>query len=268
MVALLTHAGTLRLLLLLSMAACRPSSIPSDPAPAPAIAPPAASARIQPMATPDAGPPVVVSFARLSTDAPWVSTIPRARRFRRLTLAGAGAVRLGWIRESEHLDEGAGAARATVRLVLERDGHTAVVDFGDLYGEMDPMGLAFCARAGYRGADGSRLEPPRIDGLVSTASVGSTSGDVEVLVILSGAVLHVLDRQTSDGTCESETRQGPMTVCRGEQYVRAAEIRLATPPATFEESVAVTTETDPGTLSTHPLDCAGPTMQLPLLPPT
>jgi len=68
--------------------------------------------------------------------------------------------------------------------------------------------------------------------------------------------------------CESEVKQGPMTVCRGEEYVRTAEIRLVTRPTSFEESVAVTTDTELGSLTTHPLDCAAATMQAPLLPPT
>jgi hypothetical protein len=130
------------------------------------------------------------------------------------------------------------------------------VGLGDLYGEMEPASISFCARAGYPSSDGSRLEPPRIDGFVSAASVGGASGDFEVLVVLSGTTLHVLDRQTSDGMCESETKQGPMTVCRGEEYVRAAEIRIVKPPTSFEESVAVTTETELGSLTTHSLDCA------------
>jgi hypothetical protein len=262
------HAGSLRLLLLLSMVACRPSGVASGPAPDPAIAPPATSARVDPIATPEAGAPAVVSFARPSRDARWVTAIPRARRFRRFTLDGAGAVRLGWIRESESVDEGAGATRAPVRLVLERDGHTVVVGLGDLFGEMEPASISFCARAGYRNSDGSRLEPPHIDGFVSGASVGGSSGDLEVLVVLSGAALLVLDRQTSDGMCESQMKQGPMTVCRGEEYARIAEIRLVTRPTSFEESVAVTTEAEPGSLTTHPLDCAGATTQMPLLPPT
>jgi hypothetical protein len=195
-----------------------------------------------------------------------VRAFPRARRFHRLTLEGAGAVRLGWVREAEKVDESATATHAPVRLVLERDGHAVIVDLGELYGEMEPASISFCARAGYRSSDGSRLEPPRIDGLVSAASVGGASGDFEILVVLSGTTLHVLDRQTSDGMCESETKQGPMTVCRGEEYVRTAEIRLVTRPTSFEESVAVTTETGPGSLTTHSLDCAGATMQMPLLP--
>jgi len=229
---------------------------------------PAPGARVEPIATPDAGRGAVVSFARPSTDARWVNAIPRARRFRRLTLDGAGPVRLGWIREAERVDESEGAARAPVRLVLERDDHAAVVGFGDLYGEMEPALLSFCARAGYRSSDGSRLEPPRIDGFVSTASIGNSTGDQEILVVLSGATLHVLDRQTSDGMCESERKQGPMTVCRGEEYVRRAEVRLVTPATSFEETIGVTTETEPGSLTIRPLDCAGATMQIPLLPPT
>jgi hypothetical protein len=102
---------------------------------------------------------------------------------------------------------------------------------------------------------------------VSAASIGGASGDFEVLVVLSGTTLQVLDRQTSDGMCESETKQGPMTVCRGEEYARTAEIRLLTAPKSFEESIAVTTETGLGLLTTHPLDCTAATTQLALLPP-
>ncbi len=262
------HVALLLFGLLLSAGACRPTSVASEPAPAPAIAPPAAaSARVESIEIPDAGLVPFVSFARPSKDARWVSAIPRARRFLHLTLDGDGAVRVGWIREAEHVDESHGVARAPVRLVLERDGNAATVGLGDLYGDLEPMTLSFCARAGYRSYDGSRLESPRLDGFVSGASVGNTTGAEEVLVVLAGVVLHVLDHQTSDGMCASETRQGPMTVCRGEEYVRIAEIRLARSPESFEESVAVTTETDPGSLTIHPLDCAAATTQMPLLPP-
>jgi len=253
--------------LLLPLLGCRPSSLAAEPAPSPAIAPPAVSARVEAVATPEAGPPVVVSFPRPSTDARWAATVPRARRFRGLTLGGGGAIRIGWIRDAEHVVEGEGAARASVRLVLERDGHTATVGFGDLYGEIEPLGLSYCARAGYRGTEGSALQPPHLDGFVSEAGFGSSSGDEEILVLLDGSTLHVLDRQTSDGMCESGTKQGPLTVCRGEEYRGAAEIRLETPPTSFEETVAVATETEPGSPTSRPFDCAAPSFQPPLLPP-
>ncbi|HTQ46355.1 MAG TPA: hypothetical protein VMI75_26545 [Polyangiaceae bacterium] len=262
------RAGSSGLLLLLSMVACRPSGVAPEPAPDPGVAPAATSARVEPIATLDAGAPALVSFAHPPADARWVRAIRRARHFRHLTLDGAGAVRLAWVRDAEKVDEGEGAMRAPVRLVLERDGHVVFVGLGDLFGEMEPASISFCARAGYRSSDGSRLDPPRIDGFVSAASVGGSTGDAEFLVVLSGATLHVLDRQTSDGMCESEVNQGPMTVCRGEEYVRTAEIRLVTRPTSFEESVAVTTDTELGSLTTHPLDCAAATMQAPLLPPT
>jgi hypothetical protein len=207
----MTDRGSLALALLLSMAACRPFSDASEPAPVPAIARATEGARVAPTAAADAGLPALVSFARPSEETRWVLAIPHARRFRRLTLHGIGTVRLGWVREAEHVDE-TGTTLAPVRLVVERDGDAAAVAFGDLYGDLEPETLSFCARAGYRNSDGSRLETPRIQGFVSGASIGNTTGDQEVLVILAGVTLHVLERQTSDGMCAFPTRQGPMTV--------------------------------------------------------
>ena len=172
---------------------------------------------------------------------------------------------LVWTRGEPQDDPASSMPVARVELVLTRDGRATRVDLGKVVGSIEPGNSTLCARLGYRAADGSALALPPIDGLVSAMSVGLMSGADELLVVLGGGALHVLRSQRSDGMCEAQAKQGPLTVCHGEEYSRVAEVRVA-PPASFEESIVETTGTGPGATAV-PLDCAGPTIEGSLLPP-
>jgi hypothetical protein len=131
-------------------------------------------------------------------------------------------VRLEWRREAPRPDPSSARPIGRVTLVLTRDGRSVGVDVGDSGGAIEPQGATLCDRLGYRLSNGARLEFAAVEGLVSALSVGDISGSDDLMVVLAAGVLYILHGHTSDGMCESETKQGPLTVCRGEEYTRVA----------------------------------------------
>jgi hypothetical protein len=218
-------------------------SIPVSAASAPQYAP------APPLTRPSA--PTVASFAaKIAPDARWLVASGQEKGFRRLTLEGTGTVRIRWTR-----------AATRVGLAVERDGNRATVDFGEALGEVEPEGATLCKRLGYRLSNGAELETLRVDGLVSIFSVGNMSGSDEMLVVLGPGVLYVLHAYVSDGMCEKRVTEGPLTVCRGEEYARLAEVRLE-PVLMLEESIDLATDD-----AVNPFDCATPTLSGSLIPP-
>jgi hypothetical protein len=199
----------------------------------------------------------------------WVLAAHLTRGFQRVALRGNGVVHLAWTREEPQDDPGSSMPVARTELLLTRDGRATRVDLDKVVGTIEPASATLCARLGFRTAEGTALDLPRVDGLVSALSVGSASGADAILVVLGGCAggcaLEVLRSRTSDGMCEAQAKQGPLTACHGEEYERVAEVHLV-PPASFDESVRVTTTGEAGT-TTAPLDCAAPTLDGSLLPP-
>ena len=169
------------------------------------------------------------------------------------------------MRDAPHPDPRSGMPVASVTLGLTRDGRSIHIDAGGIAGEIEPEGATLCDRLGYRMSNGAALTPPAVDGLVSTLSVGDMSGSDDLMVVLGPGVLVVLRGQTTDGMCEAMTTQGPLTVCRGQEYARVAEVALAA-VASFTEEIREATEDDAG-VHERPLDCAAPTMMGALVPP-
>jgi hypothetical protein len=262
------------MLIALAVGACRAAGEspvrPPSPSPAP-VALAASAARLEPAASAEpAAPALVPATAPFSAtsmpDPTWVLAARRERGFRSVALEGSGAVHLVWTRGEPQDDPASSMPVARVEIVLTRDGRATRVDVGKVVGSIEPGSSTLCARLRYRAADGSALALPSIDGLVSAMSVGLMSGSDDLLVVLGGGALHVLRSQRTDGMCESQAKQGPLTVCHGEEYTRVAEVRLG-PAASFEESIVETTGTGTGAIVV-PLDCAAPTIEGSLLTPS
>jgi hypothetical protein len=210
--------------------------------------------------------PTVATFpAQVAADDRWIAASRRERRFKSVALEGMGPVHLAWTRGPEHVNPGSGMPTAQIGLELTRDGRTTRVELGDITGSIEPESATLCDRLGYRLSNGAALAPPLVDGLVSSLSVGGASGSDDLMVVLGPRFLHVLRAQTSDGMCEAMTTQGPLTVCRGSEYARVAEIALGA-AASFTEEIRVTSDDDAGA-TVRPLDCAAPTIMGALVPP-
>jgi hypothetical protein len=235
-----------------------------------AIAPAAVSAHVEPAPATSTTPPAMAlpkmaSFpAGVSADVRWILSAKRERKFRRAALEGTGPVHVVWKRDSPHPDPRSGMPVASVGLELTRDGRTTHIDVGEIAGEIQPEGATLCERLGYRMSNGALLTHPAVDGLVSWFSVGNASGSDELMVVLGPTALHVLRGQTTDGMCEAMTTQGPLTVCKGEEYARIAEVTIS-PATEFDETIMTAGEDDPGIAG--PYDCATPTMMGTLSPP-
>jgi hypothetical protein len=258
------------------VAACRSTATPEAntgvvPAGVPStIAPAAVSAHVEaPPASTTPPAPALPTMASLSAsvaaDVRWILAVKRERRFQRAALDGVGTLHVVWTRDVPHPDPRSGMPVARVGLELTRDHRTTRVEAGEVAGEIQPEGATLCGRLGYRMSNGALLTPPAVDGLVSSLSVGDMSGSDELMVVLGPTALYVLRGQTTDGMCESMTTQGPLTVCKGQEYARVAEIALA-PATDIDETIRTTTEDDAG-VTVAPLDCAVPTMMGTLSPP-
>jgi hypothetical protein len=235
-----------------------------------AIAPAAVSAHVEPAPPastrlPAPTLPTMAFFpASVSADARWILAAKRERKFQRAALEGTSRVHVAWKRDAPHPDPRSGMPVARIGLELTRDGRTTRIELGEIAGEIQPEGATLCERLGYRMSNGALLAHPSVDGLVSWFSVGNMSGSDELMVVLGPTALHVMRGQTTDGMCEAMTTQGPLTVCKGEEYARVAEVTVG-PATEFDETIITTGEDDAGVAG--PLDCATPTMMGTLSPP-
>jgi hypothetical protein len=207
-----------------------------------------------------------VSFpASVTGDVAWIVAAHRERGFQSLVLDGAGPLHVTWVRAAAQADSGSGMPAARVMLEVSRDAGLVEIDAGIVPGEIEPSGTTLCGRLGYRESNGALLEPAHVNGLVSELTVGNMSGADDLLLVLGAGVLHVLRGQVTDGMCASQIQQGPLTVCRGQEYARVAEVRVG-PVSSFVESILVAAQGDDAGVRS-PLDCAAPTVMGTLTPP-
>jgi hypothetical protein len=219
---------------------------------------PAADAGDAPAVTAESPTSTSATFAvKGAPEAGWIRAARSDRRFRRLALGGEGPVHLAWTVIGNDEDPSSARTITHLALVIARGGQTVRVEGLAGGGDVEPEAATLCDRFGYRLSNGAALQFPPVDGLVSTFSVGDMSGSDDWLVVLAGGALHVLHGQTSDGMCVSQVRQGPLTVCRGQEYARVAEVRVGA-VWSFDETILAAAPTNGGTA---PLDCGAATIQ-------
>jgi hypothetical protein len=179
------------------------------------------------------------------TDAAWIARLPRGKPFRQVHLVGTTLVRVSWVQHEQRRlrdlpsdQDFPGNYASAIELVLSGEADTVRLDLGTHSGGIEALGVTACERRGYRVPPDSAWSFPHIPGLVSSFGVTIPQGGSDWMIVLAGDSLHVLARDTSDGTCESMIQQGPIATCKGEPYTRRAEVRLRGKPA-FEEDVVV-----------------------------
>jgi hypothetical protein len=173
----------------------------------------------------------------------WARAFRPAKTFRIEDLGDAEVALLVWRVGPQHAvkdlpadqDYGANHVQPVELLVHARD-KTTTVTFGELSGSTVPRDTSYCKHRGFR------LEPtesrwgfaPEPE-IASAFSVTMAQGSDDFLVVRDAATLEVLHRESDDGKCD-EAKQGPLDICEGSEWQRAAEIHLA-PKATLYETI-------------------------------
>jgi hypothetical protein len=237
-----------------------PAPVSSAIALAPAPPPPAASAKtLRDVAIADAGASVGASDAAAPTtvrasfvvpsgdaDAQWIARARRARTFRAVDLPGTATVHLAWQQFAPHKvrdlppdqDDDPGNYASRLILTLDRGERPVTIELGDRSGAVVPASLTLCSRTGYRLPPDGAWGFPQLADLVSSFTVGLSSGDDDFLVVYAARALHVLHRATSDGMCQRRVHQGPIDTCSEELFERVAEVRISR-ASDFDETIAL-----------------------------
>lgn len=173
-------------------------------------------------------PPTAV-LARSASDGAWARTFPKAPTFTVVEVSNSSRVVLQWRIGSGHNvkelppDEDYPANYvAPIDLVVRSRGGEKTIALGDRAGSPDPAHQSYCARG----------RAPNPSAAV-WFSVGIMQGDSEFLVVRDGDTLHLLHRETSDGSCQ-EKKQGPLETCEGSEWERVSEIRGTRNAGLFE----------------------------------
>ena len=125
-----------------------------------------------------------------------------------------------------------------------------LVSLGEHSGTTTPLSASYCLDLGWhRTAPSSETTPTSaaMRSVVSRLSLETMQGDSDFMIVRDGMSLHVLHRETSDGRCDT-AKQGPLDVCEGFEWERAAEFRLAADANLYERVDA----------ENAPLDCSAP----------
>jgi hypothetical protein len=170
-------------------------------------------------------------------NAPWAADFPPSKKFAPIDVPSAARVVFVWrvgkahlLKSGENEDEEYVRTHtvAPVDLVVRARGETRTIWFGDFAGGVAPLALSFCSL--------SRAWQTHAS-IAATFSIGIIQGGDDMTIVRddkNGAgTLHVLHRETSDGSC-TETKQGPLDVCEGFEWERAADIRLASGTQLYE----------------------------------
>ena len=191
------------------------------------IAAPLASATVVPVYDEVAVPRGAKRVAA-SADGPWAADFAPSKSFATVDVPDARRVLLTWRvgksrverRTDPDEDDDYPADRtASIELVVRARNETRVISFGSLCGNVEPTELSWCAKT---------REP-----FAATFSIGLAQGDDQMAIVRDGRTLHVLHRETSDGSCE-EVKQGPLDVCDGSAWERVADVRLAAGAELYE----------------------------------
>lgn len=224
-------------LLWLALAACGPTAAPRVELAA------APSASVAPAPPPPAEAiPAGAAAIRSGDRGAWARTIREAPKFRRVDLPGASRVLLTWrIGASRTLkplppEEDYGANHVSVvDLVVRARGGDTVIPLGELPGSPVPANVTYCRNRGYHvdtdGAIGASAPDqanwgfPKEPNVASAFMLDMIQGGDDFLLVRDGGTLHLLHRETSDGSC-NEGKQGPLAICEGSEYARVAEIHV------------------------------------------
>jgi len=205
------------------------------------IAAPLASAQVAPVHD-EAALPRGARQVSFGAGADWAASFPAAKTFATFDLPEAHRVLLTWrvgkgraVQALPESEDYPGNHVAPVALAIEARGATRIAPFGELSGSIPPPENSWCAGTSYK---------PTIPAFGAVFSIGTMQGGDEIVVVRDGGTLHVLHRETSDGSCE-DAKQGPLDVCEGFQWERAADIHVPA-AATIWEMIE-----DEG----KPLDC-------------
>ncbi len=179
--------------------------------------------------------------ARVTFDAegPWAASFPEDKSFAVYDLPDAERVLLTWRVGKDHVvkrvesDEDYPANHvAPVDLVVQARGETRTITFGDVSGNVETIALSWCGRTGWKLESGEHWTPSP-PALAVAFAIGLAQGDDEMRIVRDGRTLHVLHRVTSDGKCD-DGKQGPLDVCDGEEWHRAADVRVPLQATIYE----------------------------------
>lgn len=167
-------------------------------------------------------------------DAPWAATFPTSKTFATYDLPAASRILLTWRVGKSHVvksslaseDDYPGNHVAPADLVVTAKGDTRIVALGELSGSVEPYALSWCAK------DETADRHPRA--FAATFAIGTPQGDDELAIVRDGRTLHVLHRETTDGKCDDDAKQGPLDVCEGSEWNRVADLRMASDSELWE----------------------------------
>lgn len=175
-----------------------------------------------------------------SAEGSWVAAFPASKSLTVVEVPSASRVLVHWrigagrkVKELPADEDYPGNYLVAIDLVVRARGVEKVVPLGELAGSADPFHLSYCARAGFRLPSAPNLGEPEDPSAASWFAAGTPQGDSDFMLVRDGDVVHVLHRETSDGSCQ-DAKQGPLDVCEGFEWERFAEIRGTRGAALFE----------------------------------
>src|SRR6185503_4223975 len=217
----------MRRCLALLLAACGPAPLPrveiETPIPRP-VAPASLPIDLVPA---DAAP----IRSRASGD--WARAFPPAKTFRVYEMPRAARVLLTWrigfahaVKEiADDHEDYPGNHVAETSLVVRAAGAEQTLSLGELVGSPGPSSITYCKNRGWRvDADGCWAFPKE-PSVASAFEMSIMQGSDDFILVRDGGTLHLLHRETSDGSCD-EGNQGPLDICEGFEWSRLAEIHV------------------------------------------
>lgn len=207
-----------------ALAACSPGSAARVEivAPLPRVAPPVAALEV--------AMPREAAAIRSSASGEWARAFPAEKAFREWDLPRGARVLLTWRMGREHAVRDLASGEdypanhvLPLELVLRAAGAVVTVPLGELPGAPSPTAVTYCRNRGYHVDSDGGWSLPKEPSVASSFDLAIMSGSDDFLVVRDGGTLHLLHRETSDGRCD-ETKQGPLDVCEGSEWSRAADL--------------------------------------------
>jgi len=169
----------------------------------------------------------------ITDEAPWAADFAPSKKYAAYDTPSARRALLTWQIGKSHVSKSDDGEDETdseyirthtvtpIDLVVRARGETRTISFGELAGSIEPAAISFCAK------NTSWQSHPSF---AAKFSIGLMQGDDDMVILHDAKngtdTLHVLHRETSDGSCE-DGKQGPLDICEGFQWERVADVRLA-----------------------------------------
>ncbi|HEY1958367.1 MAG TPA: hypothetical protein VGH28_22275 [Polyangiaceae bacterium] len=208
------------------VAACAPAAAPHVEIATPLAHPVApAPVLVEPM-------PADAAAVHSSASGDWARAFPLDRTFRALDLPPAARVLITWR---------VGASRALERLpdtqdvpwnhvsetslVVRAAGAERTVALGELPGSPGPNEVSYCNHRGYRADAQVGWAYSKEPSIAAAFAMSIIQGSADFLLVRDGGTLHLLRRNSSDGSCAA-AKQGPLDVCKGFEWSRVADVAV------------------------------------------